>query len=90
MTTSSNKPLTVAARIDGQPWRARVRQFRDRAYVEVWGDGGFDADTQIVTTDMLATMRHILAGESVLGRADHDVVHRAATIFRAAGRLDGD
>lgn len=89
MTTSSSEPLTVATSIDGQPWRARVRQFHDRAYIEVWGDGGFDADTQIVTTDVLATMRQILAGERMLGCTDHDIVHRAATVFRAAGRLDG-
>ena len=55
MATSNGAPMTAATSIDGQPWQARVRQFRDRAYIEVWGDGGFDADTQIATTDVLTT-----------------------------------
>lgn len=77
-------PVFRAATVDGRRWWARVRQFRSSAYVEVWNDAGFDAETVVPTDDVVRQMTRALRGGGDLPAASADVLFHAAMTFTAA------
>lgn len=75
--------VTAHAVIDGKPWYARVRQFPKTAYIEVWGDHGFDIDCHVRTPTAMQDIRDVAAGNVDHPDHDLDVMRRAAAIFDA-------
>lgn len=74
-------PVLAYAAVGKPVWWARARQFRRSAYLEVWNDAGFDAESVVDTPDVFAAMANSLVGGCELSSPAADVVFRAALTF---------